>query len=101
MDLSLFFYGTTLALTIAYLLLYVKFKASLHMIGIGGLIGFSVFFSYEYQLNLLLPIAILFVIAGLIARSRLKLKAHEMKELYIGALIGIFSEVLVYAIYNM
>lgn len=101
MDLSLFFYGMTLALSIAYLLLYKNFRASLHMIGIGGLIGFFIFFSFEYQLNLLLLISILFVIAGFIATSRLKLKAHQLKEVYWGFLIGILSEFAVYIYYNI
>lgn len=101
MELSLFFFGMTLALIVAYLLLYAKFKASLHMIGIGGLIGFFVFFSYEYQLNLLLIIGVLFVIAGFIARSRLILKAHHLKEVYWGVLIGVLSELAVYTFYNM
>lgn len=101
MELSLFFYGMTLALVIVYLLLYIKFKASLHMIGIGGLIGFFVFFSYEFQINLLLFIAFLFLIAGVIASSRLKLKAHSLKEIYWGVLIGIVSEFAVYIFYSI
>ncbi|PCI10519.1 MAG: hypothetical protein COB73_03310 [Flavobacteriaceae bacterium] len=101
MELSLFFYGMTLALVLVYLLLYIKFKVSLHMIGISGLIGFFIFFSYEFKMNLLLFIAFLFFIAGAIASSRLKLKAHNFKEIYWGALIGIFSEFAVYLFYNM
>ncbi len=101
MELSLFFYGITLALAIAYLLLYVKFKASLHMMSIGGLIGFFTFFSYEYKINLLLLIGLFFIIAGIVATSRLKLNAHKIKEVYWGLLIGIFSELAVYIFYNM
>lgn len=101
MELSLFFYGMTLALSIVYLLLYIKFKASLHMVGIGGLIGFFIFFSYEFQINLLLFVAFLFLIAGVIASARIKLKAHSFKEIYWGALIGIVSEFAVYIIYNI
>jgi hypothetical protein len=101
MELSLFFYGMTLALVIVYLLLYLKFKVSLHMIGIGGLIGFFSFFSYEFKMNLLLFISFLFLTAGVIATSRLKLKAHSLKELYWGTLIGIISEYAVYIFYNM
>lgn len=101
MELSLFFYGMTLALVIVYLLLYLKFKVSLHMIGIGGLIGFFCFFSYEFQMNLLVFIAFLFLVAGVIASSRLKLRAHNLKEIYWGTLIGIASEFAVYIFYNM
>lgn len=100
-ELSLFFYGMTLAMSIAYLLLFLKFKASLHMVGIGGLIGFFIFFSYEFEVNLLILISILFIFAGIIAANRLKLKAHQLKEVYWGALIGVCSEIGVYLIYNM
>lgn len=100
-ELSLFFYGMTLAMSIAYLLLFLKFKASLHMVGIGGLIGFFIFFSYEFEVNLLILISILFIFAGIIAANRLKLKAHQLKEVYWGALIGVCSEIGVYVIYNM
>ena len=101
MELSLFFYGMTLSLVVVYLLLYLKFKASLHMIGISGLLGFIIFFSYEFQINLLLFIAFLFLLAGFIASSRLKLKAHNLKEIYWGAFIGIISEFVVYTIYSI
>ncbi|MFK5878666.1 MAG: hypothetical protein QM478_04115 [Flavobacteriaceae bacterium] len=100
-ELSLFFYGMTLALVIVYLLLYAKFKASFHMIGISGLIGFFICFSIQFQINLLLLIAFLLIIAGIVATSRLKLKAHNLKEIYWGVFIGIASEFTVFIIYNM
>jgi membrane-associated phospholipid phosphatase len=71
------------------------------MIGIGGLIGFFMFFSLEFKLNLLLLISFLFVLAGVIAFSRIKLKAHQNKEVFWGGLIGVFSELTVYFIYNI
>lgn len=95
-DLALFFYGMTVALIIAYFLLYKKFKVSLHMIGIGGLIGFFSFFSYKYEINTLLILAIFFVMAGLIANSRLTLKAHHLKEVYWGFCIGFTCQIAVY-----
>ena len=101
MELSLFFYGMTLSLIIVYILLYTKFKASLHMIGISGLTGFFICFSYQFQVNLLLFIAFLLILSGAIATSRLKLKAHNLREIYWGALIGIASEFTVFIIYNI
>jgi len=99
-DLSLFFYGMTLAMTITYLILYLKIKVSLHMLGISGLIGFFTFFSFEFKLNLLFLIAVLLIVSGLIATSRLKLNAHTIKEIYLGVIIGVLSEWGVYLIYN-
>ncbi len=100
-DLALFFYGMTIALIIAYFLLYLKFKVSLHMIGVSGLIGFFTFFSFLYQINTLLILVLLFIFSGLIASSRLALKAHHKKEVYFGFLLGFLSQIGVYLIYNM
>ncbi|GAB1308779.1 hypothetical protein KH5_14620 [Urechidicola sp. KH5] len=100
-ELALFFMGVTVALAITYALLYVKFKASLHMIGITGMIGFFLFFSFEFQLNILPLLAFLFVIAGFIANARIKLEAHTTKEVFFGAAIGIISQITVYIFYNI
>ena len=99
MELALFFYGMTVGLIIAYLLIYKNFKISLHMLGIGGLLGFFIFVSYHYELNLILLISFLFIIAGFIAISRIKIKAHTLREIYLGFLIGLVSETIVYILY--
>jgi len=100
-ELSLFFYGITLAFIIVYLLLYAKFKASFHMIGISGLLGFFICFSFQFQINLLLFIAVLLILTGTIATSQLKLKAHSLKEIYWGAFIGLLGQFTVFIIYNI
>lgn len=95
-ELALFFYGMTFALIISYFLLYKNFKASLHMIGIGGMIGFFITLSLAYQINLLLLFAILFTMSGIIANSRLSLKAHSKTEIFIGFLIGVSCQLITY-----
>lgn len=100
-ELSVFYFGMTLTLLIAYFLLYARFKISLHAIGIGGLIGFLGVLSYTYQLNLIVILAFLFIIAGTILTSRLKLKAHEEKEVYLGFFIGLLMQIIACVIYNI
>lgn len=95
-ELAMFFYGMTISLIITYFLLYKNFKASLHMIGIGGMIGFFVVLSIVYQINLLLLIGILFIMAGVIANSRLNLNAHSKIEIYAGFLIGFLSQLIMF-----
>ncbi|MDT0553185.1 hypothetical protein [Urechidicola vernalis] len=97
-ELALFFYGMTIALIITYFLLYRNFKASLHMIGIGGMIGFFITLSIYYQINLLLLLSILFVMSGIIANSRLSLNAHSKTEILIGFLIGICCQFAIYSL---
>ncbi|AOW21455.1 hypothetical protein [Urechidicola croceus] len=99
-ELSLFFFGMTLAIFSAYLLLYINFKTSLHTLAIGGLIGFIGILSYTYQLNLILILVTFFILAGIIGTSRLKLNAHLGKEIYIGFLIGLSTQIIAFLIYN-
>ncbi|HEY9169642.1 MAG TPA: hypothetical protein VIN72_09155 [Lutibacter sp.] len=99
--LSLFFFGYGLSLLCVYLFLYRKIKISLHTLAISGLIGFLVYFSYSYKINLIMILAILFVLAGLVGSTRLKLRAHQLNEVLLGGLIGISAQFLVYFIYMM
>jgi len=98
--LAFSFFGVALALCITYLLFSLNTKTSLHTLGIGGIIGFVIVMSYEYQLNFNLIIAILIMLGGLIAVSRLMLKAHKPKEVYIGFLLGIASQLISFQLYQ-
>lgn len=88
------FFAIAFALSTTYLLFKFRIKTSLHMLGIGGIIGFVIVMSYEYQLNFNLLIASLFLLSGIIALSRLKLNAHTTNEVYIGFLIGFLTQTL-------
>ncbi len=95
--LAFSFFGISFALIITYLLFKFNIKTSLHTLGIGGIIGFVTVMSYDYQLNFNLLIACLFILSGIIAFSRLKLKAHNPKEIYLGFLIGFLTQLGSYA----
>ncbi len=97
--LSLFYFGYMLVLVSSYVFLYYKLKISLHTAAIGGLIGFFIYFSYFYKINLILILSIFFLISGLIASSRLKLLAHNTYEVFLGFVIGILSQFIVFSIY--
>ena len=94
--LAFSFFGCALALSISFILLFIKIKASLHTLGISGLIGFISIISYEYKINLLVLLMLLFLIFGIIATSRLKLQAHKMSEVLIGFIIGLLSQLIIY-----
>lgn len=98
--LALTFFACTLALGIVYALFLSKIKTSLHTLGISGLIGFIGLISYTYKLNLLLLMMFLFILLGIIATSRLQLKAHKMNEVYIGFIVGFLSQIVVYISYT-
>lgn len=99
--LSLLFFGYGLALFFSYVLLYFNQKISLHTAAIGGLLGFLIYFSYHYRLNIIIILSIIFMLSGLIGSSRLKLKAHKTSEVFLGYVVGIISQFIVYFIYSI
>lgn len=98
--LAFSFFGISIALLATYLVFYIKIKSSLHMLGIGGIIGFVMVMSFEYQLNFNPILALLFILAGIIGLSRLKLEAHQPNEVYIGFLLGSITQFISYLIYQ-
>lgn len=97
--LALSYFGYGLCLIFIYIAFYFKRKISLHTAAIGGLIGFLIYFSYYYKINLIYIIASLFLLGGVIATARLKLKAHTFSEVLIGFCLGILCQFLVYSFY--
>lgn len=99
--LSLFYLGYAICLLLSYVLLYFKKKISLHTAAIGGLIGFLIYFSLYYEINILPLLVVLFALSGLIASARLKLNAHTVSEILLGFLLALISQFLVYFIYSI
>lgn len=91
-ELYYFFIGI-LCSTIACLILAVlKFKASIHMIAATGFFMFAVALSIHFKININGTIALMCVILGAIASSRLHLKAHNNAELLIGFFVGLIPQ---------
>lgn len=95
-ELYFFFLGGLLSTFIALLLLFIKIKASLHMIAISTLTVFAFGLTIHNQTSNINAIALLVVINGCVASSRLEMKAHTPKELAIGLLLGIIPQLLVF-----
>ncbi len=98
--LAFSFFGISIGLSLTYLLFSLKWKTSLHTLGMGGLIGFVAILSYEFELNFNLLLACLFALAGLVGMARLSLKAHSPKEVYLGFAIGLLSQWISYQVYQ-
>jgi len=98
--LAFSFFGIAFGLSLTYMFFALKIKSSLHMLGIGGIIGFVMIMSFEYQLNFNALLASLFLIAGLIGVARLSLNAHSPREVYVGFLVGVLSQWMSYELYN-
>lgn len=92
-SLYFFFLGGIISAIFAFLLLYAKIKASIHMIGISALTVFIIGLSLKNEINTINLVAVFIILNGLVASSRLVMKAHSNKELMIGFLCGIVPQI--------
>jgi len=90
-----FFLATLISTTVCLVFVLCRVKASMHMMGISGLVMFLVVLSITYQLNITFALSVLIFMIGLVATSRLFLKAHTFTELIIGFFIGWIPQLLV------
>ena len=93
-ELFFFFLGGFASTFIVFLLIYIRFKASVHMVAISALNCFVLGLSIHYQINCSYMIAALVVLSGVIATSRLYMHAHTLKELAVGYLCGSIPQLL-------
>lgn len=93
-ELHFFLLGALFSTLIALLLLFVKTKASLHMMGMSALTVFVFGLSLHYQTQNIFAIIFLTVMNGFVASSRLVMKAHTFKELIFGILLGSIPQML-------
>lgn len=90
--LFFFFLGGLISTVLAFILLFAKVKASLHMVGICALTIFSIGLSMAFQTNSLYLISFLILMIGFVASSRLEMNAHTFKELLYGIIIGFIPQ---------
>ncbi len=94
LELYYFFIGILISTLVCLIFAIFKFKASIHMIAISGIFMFFVILSIHFNLNLNGTLALISIIIGAIATSRLHLKAHTTKELIMGLFIGFSSQLV-------
>jgi hypothetical protein len=95
-ELYFFFFAGICSTIIAFVLVFIKFKASIHMIAISALTFFVIGLSLHQQENSIFIISVLFLITGLVASSRLAMKAHSPRELFVGYLCGMLPQLIVW-----
>ena len=89
-----FMLGATISLLFV-MLINLEFKISAHATAIGGLIGFFAGTGIKTHTDLHILITALFFISGCIGYARLRLKAHQPAEVYVGFLLGFIIEIAV------
>ena len=95
-ELYYFFQGGLLSTLVVLSAVLLKFKASLHMIGISALTAFIYGLSVYYQLPFTYLIGICIICMGFVASSRLYKKAHTPIELIAGIFIGMVPQLLLF-----
>ncbi|MFN0728219.1 hypothetical protein [Polaribacter gochangensis] len=97
-ELGMLFYGTNVSLAIIYLLFSFQIKSSLHIMSLSSALGFFLLLGNVYSISIL-PIAIIIILLiGVLASSRLYLKAHNQKEIYLGFFIGLAGQFIAYSL---
>lgn len=91
-EFHFFFLGGLLSTIIALILLFFKCKASLHLVAISALTVFVIGLSIHNQFSTLYWTAFFVFMNGVVASSRLEMKAHTPKELIIGFFLGIIPQ---------
>ena len=82
--------GAFVALAVVYIVNFF-WKISAHATGMGGLMGFVIFFSFfSYKMPLFL-IIVLSLSSGWVTWARLELKAHSAAQLIAGYALGFFT----------
>ena len=96
-ELYYFFIGILVSTLVCFVLAVFKVKASIHMLAASGFFMFALALSINFKININGTIALIMVLLGAIATSRLHLKAHTYPELIIGSLIGIIPQLLLFS----
>jgi hypothetical protein len=98
-ELHFFLLGGLMSSLLALILLFIRIKASLHMIAISSLTVFIIGINLHLQIQNFLTVAALLLINGLVATSRLEMKAHTNRELFLGFVLGIIPQFLLLALW--
>jgi hypothetical protein len=91
-ELFYFFLGSMISSCMALILVFCRKKASLHMLGMASLTIFCIASCIHFQTREVLIITLLLFCNGLVASSRLFMKAHTANELVIGYVIGLLPQ---------
>ncbi len=93
MNTAQFMKGILVAALVAQILctlINIKWKISTHMVGIGGLAGIYVAFSYVFGFNPIGGLSLLILLSGLLGSARMILRQHTLAQVIVGFVIGFF-----------
>ena len=83
--------GGLLAIIWAFII-NLKWKVSIHMMGIGGLMGLMLGYALLFHVNMIFILIMISSLAGILGWARLKREAHTPAQVYVGFVGGFFIE---------
>ena len=92
-------YISSIILLFFSFLITIRWKISLHMLGIGGATGTFIALNYIFG-GIYYFIFLFFALSGLLAFSRLDQKAHNESQVYVGFVLGCFFQSLFIVSYS-
>lgn len=96
--IAAFMLGASLIIASCMIISY-WWKISIHLVGVGGMVGFIIAFSVRLYTDVLPYLLIAILIAGLLASARLYAKAHRPAQVYAGFILGFLIMMLVILIF--
>lgn len=93
-ELYYFFLGVLFSTLCAIFMVMFNIKSSLHIMGISSITMFTIALSIHFGSNLTVLIALLMVINGLLATSRMHCKSYTNTELILGLLFGVIPQLM-------
>ena len=78
-----------------------KWKISVHTMGIGGVLGLTWSLSEILYIPVTIPFIVLILLAGVIGTARLMRDAHTQLQIYTGLFVGFAIELLVIKFYPL
>ena len=92
----------SLVISIICILVYLKWKLSEHMAGMGGIIGGLVSFSALFSYNPVVWLCLFILIAGILGSARIVLGHHTLGEVLSGFVVGLVCSFLIlHPAYNL
>ena len=79
--------GAAVSVATAFII-NLKWKVSIHMLGMGGIVGTLIGLKLRYQVDALNLVLALIILSGLVGYARLRLNAHTPLQVYVGFLLG-------------
>ena len=79
--------GAAISVSIAFVI-NLKWKVSIHMLGMGGIVGTIIGLILRYQVDATQLVMALVILSGIVGYSRLRLDAHTPLQVYVGFVLG-------------